>query len=173
MEPPLRESAPPAPGPLPDSGGAEVCRCQLAHFPRADDQDAHAPEIAENLARQLDSSRTHRNGVLPDARFAAHPLGRVKGGLKKPVQVGPDRTGLDCDVVERLHLSQGLGLPQNHRIQGACDAKDVPHRLLLRVAIELLPQLFAVDAALLDRKSTRLNSSHRTISYAVFSLKKK
>ena len=76
----------------------------------------------------------------------------MKRGLKKPVKVGPDRTGLDCDVVERLHLSQDLGLPQNHRIQGACDAKDVPHRLLLRVAIELLPQLFAVDAALLTKE---------------------
>src|SRR5437773_9705338 len=30
-----------------------------------------------------------------------------------------------------------------------------------------------VDAAHLDRKSTRLNSSHITISYAVFCLKKK
>src|SRR5207248_9652288 len=30
-----------------------------------------------------------------------------------------------------------------------------------------------VDASNLDRKSTRLNSSHRTISYAVFCLKKK
>src|SRR5438094_10427887 len=29
------------------------------------------------------------------------------------------------------------------------------------------------SVALLDRKSTRLNSSHRTISYAVFCLKKK
>src|SRR5438094_6338913 len=29
------------------------------------------------------------------------------------------------------------------------------------------------DDAVLDRKSTRLNSSHRTISYAVFCLKKK
>src|SRR5207248_11771049 len=29
------------------------------------------------------------------------------------------------------------------------------------------------EAALQDRKSTRLNSSHRTISYAVFCLKKK
>src|SRR5207248_5590952 len=29
------------------------------------------------------------------------------------------------------------------------------------------------DAVVLDRKSTRLNSSHRTISYAVFCLKKK
>src|SRR5437762_11329234 len=31
----------------------------------------------------------------------------------------------------------------------------------------------AVAAALIDRKSTRLNSSHRCISYAVFCLKKK
>src|SRR5207248_5135731 len=31
----------------------------------------------------------------------------------------------------------------------------------------------AESAALPDRKSTRLNSSHRTISYAVFCLKKK
>src|SRR2546430_13523722 len=31
----------------------------------------------------------------------------------------------------------------------------------------------AVDGSLLDRKSTRLNSSHSQISYAVFCLKKK
>src|SRR5256885_10142505 len=31
----------------------------------------------------------------------------------------------------------------------------------------------AVDSKLLDRKSTRLNSSHLVISYAVFCLKKK
>src|SRR5207248_10801095 len=38
------------------------------------------------------------------------------------------------------------------------------------------PELESVEAAYLpkkDRKSTRLNSSHRTISYAVFCLKKK
>src|SRR5438094_1682863 len=33
--------------------------------------------------------------------------------------------------------------------------------------------LLAVNGEILDRKSTRLNSSHRTISYAVFCLKKK
>src|SRR5689334_24071540 len=32
---------------------------------------------------------------------------------------------------------------------------------------------FAVTVSLLDRKSTRLNSSHSSISYAVFCLKKK
>src|SRR5438094_4746740 len=39
---------------------------------------------------------------------------------------------------------------------------------------EIVPQLAAVWSAVeRDRKSTRLNSSHRTISYAVFCLKKK
>src|SRR5207248_11561214 len=33
--------------------------------------------------------------------------------------------------------------------------------------------LFAALGSIQDRKSTRLNSSHRTISYAVFCLKKK
>src|SRR2546430_4947546 len=44
------------------------------------------------------------------------------------------------------------------------------------LALDLLPQAVEViDLALaaLDRKSTRLNSSHSQISYAVFCLKKK
>src|SRR5258708_9041883 len=38
---------------------------------------------------------------------------------------------------------------------------------------ELLRLLFRVVLLILDRKSTRLNSSHQIISYAVFCLKKK
>src|SRR5438105_11064981 len=50
------------------------------------------------------------------------------------------------------------------------------------VAVKVLPPWFAADRnfverfnqeARLDRKSTRLNSSHEWISYAVFCLKKK
>src|SRR5690242_21519814 len=37
---------------------------------------------------------------------------------------------------------------------------------------EILETLLRVDATVLDRKSTRLNSSHMSISYAVFCLKK-
>src|SRR2546430_17533153 len=40
------------------------------------------------------------------------------------------------------------------------------------VAVRPLPQVVPVDPDL-DRKSTRLNSSHSQISYAVFCLKKK
>src|SRR5437867_10082260 len=43
-----------------------------------------------------------------------------------------------------------------------------------RLGAEYLPEAPPVyKSRLLDRKSTRLNSSHRTISYAVFCLKKK
>src|SRR5258707_7646968 len=47
------------------------------------------------------------------------------------------------------------------------------HELLKRVHPEDLPALAASVQASVDRKSTRLNSSHANISYAVFCLKKK
>src|SRR5437762_7212082 len=43
----------------------------------------------------------------------------------------------------------------------------------LRLRRKQDPIVFALMVALPDRKSTRLNSSHRCISYAVFCLKKK
>src|SRR5437867_6372271 len=46
----------------------------------------------------------------------------------------------------------------------------------IRAALSFLERAFGfreIPTARLDRKSTRLNSSHRTISYAVFCLKKK
>src|SRR5690348_18000062 len=43
-----------------------------------------------------------------------------------------------------------------------------------RLALHIVaPVAFQVDAHMVDRKSTRLNSSHPSISYAVFCLKKK
>src|SRR3712207_8772599 len=41
------------------------------------------------------------------------------------------------------------------------------------VGVGRVPEVGAVDDQLADRKSTRLNSSHANISYAVFCLKKK
>src|SRR5438270_3992574 len=46
------------------------------------------------------------------------------------------------------------------------------HQILVRVG-ERVEALFVLHLAHLDRKSTRLNSSHSQISYAVFCLKKK
>src|SRR3712207_7767742 len=61
--------------------------------------------------------------------------------------------------------------------RAAVDERDLAQRPRALVGVELLAHdLDAVRGALLDdadRKSTRLNSSHANISYAVFCLKKK
>src|SRR5690349_23614043 len=47
-----------------------------------------------------------------------------------------------------------------------------PHAIVGRLNVDLRPRIVAHDLRQ-DRKSTRLNSSHVEISYAVFCLKKK
>src|SRR5690606_41341690 len=50
---------------------------------------------------------------------------------------------------------------------------DVPENLWLREGIRSLSPFIGILPLPIDRKSTRLNSSHVKISYAVFCLKKK
>src|SRR3712207_7814408 len=59
----------------------------------------------------------------------------------------------------RGHRKEGLGVPGDDEV-----------RVRSRALPDLRPFLLAVFT---DRKSTRLNSSHANISYAVFCLKKK
>src|SRR5207248_5538862 len=58
------------------------------------------------------------------------------------------------------------------RMQPAPFGETAVHDHAGRSAVRELTGVARGDVALLDRKSTRLNSSHRTISYAVFCLKK-
>src|SRR3712207_7275356 len=59
---------------------------------------------------------------------------------------------------------QELATRVSHRNTGTFTEDPIAEKLLARVAM---------DENLQDRKSTRLNSSHANISYAVFCLKKK
>src|SRR5438132_9789363 len=75
-----------------------------------------------------------------------------------------------------LFRSTALAFPEVRLHGGA----QVHIHIIVEVVGDLLPDLFAVDyhglvpfAKGTDRKSTRLNSSHTVISYAVFCLKKK
>src|SRR5690606_41593291 len=88
-------------------------------------------------------------------------------------------TRRSSDVLKRLPLQrrvEGLG----HRIVGTRPdpAHRLPHpvsatcRLVVR-RCELTPVIRVENRSFQDRKSTRLNSSHVKISYAVFCLKKK
>src|SRR3712207_8823778 len=71
----------------------------------------------------------------------------------------------DGDRVPREDDEVGVG---EQRLQEA-RADQVRRRLLQQVRLGHVP----VARPLVDRKSTRLNSSHANISYAVFCLKKK
>src|SRR5690606_41234551 len=53
------------------------------------------------------------------------------------------------------------------------EIQDVARLLKLAAVFDPRPQSWELDPLTLDRKSTRLNSSHVKISYAVFCLKKK
>src|SRR5207249_5922719 len=79
--------------------------------------------------------------------LGGQPLGELAAAVERVVRVGAvERVRLDDAALARVRLLAGR--PQ------------VDHRL-------------AAEDAELERKSTRLNSSHVSISYAVFCLKKK
>src|SRR5256885_10533402 len=80
----------------------------------------------------------------------------------------------DTATTEIYTLSLHDALPICETISGLQTAKLLfDERLVLQKAVEHNAGKADVHAALPDRKSTRLNSSHLVISYAVFCLKKK
>src|SRR5439155_27051826 len=92
------------------------------------------------------------------------------------------------DAEHRVPQPQGFLLPHIRYVDQVGYAADDAEQLLLRARLQQIFQLEAHiemifdgrlaaagddDDVLEDRKSTRLNSSHVAISYAVFCLKKK
>src|SRR5699024_12845178 len=98
-------------------------------------------------------------------------------GAPRPLHPFPTRRS--SDLVAFPAISCGVyGYPVEQASRVAMDA--VAHCAASRGSVEVVrfvlfsgAVLAAFDAALEDRKSTRLNSSHVSISYAVFCLKKK
>src|SRR3712207_7380612 len=77
-----------------------------------------------------------------------------------------DVAGVQPPVDERRARRLGRAVVAVHQRLGA-------QQDLARLAGRGVAPLLVDDAQLRDRKSTRLNSSHANISYAVFCLKKK
>src|SRR5438034_6220272 len=94
-------------------------------------------------------------GVYLDHKWVAH---REKQKAPPPAPAGVARQE------SKLTFSKGLGAQKLFTVEAskATNFKDNAASLLEDVKITIL-----------DRKSTRLNSSHTVISYAVFCLKKK
>src|SRR5690625_6483157 len=80
------------------------------------------------------------------------------------------RTGLAVHGVHRTRIGQPRGA---RALAGARDAERAGRHRLRSVRSGIRHGPMFAPSMLLDRKSTRLNSSHVAISYAVFCLKKK
>src|SRR5207248_4536808 len=77
-------------------------------------------------------------------------------------------------VIETYARSELLRLLElGHPIEARCTECDVHWPIPSEARVQIARAVTASFSAPRDRKSTRLNSSHRTISYAVFCLKKK
>src|SRR3712207_8355205 len=93
--------------------------------------------------------------------MAARTAGRLgRGGGPAPARLSPPLRRCEAAVLE-----EGVGEHRHERM--AVQAGPGP-------ALEVVEAEFVLQLLVgLDRKSTRLNSSHANISYAVFCLKKK
>src|SRR5207249_11864027 len=92
-----------------------------------------------------------------------------------PLPSFPTRRSSDLHQVERLHAPGGRRRRRGDRFQGlvVLQLDAVGQELAVHQVQRLQDRRLRLDALILDRKSTRLNSSHVSISYAVFCLKKK
>src|SRR5688572_25601479 len=115
--------------------------------------ETNASGVDENMHEQANAPAGNRamnsavKPATPDARETRMEAPKVKSGLRDLILENPAMQEADFPLLSRLFRC--LRLPAQHRLARR--------------------QRF-VQA---DRKSTRLNSSHSQISYAVFCLKKK
>src|ERR1035438_8286918 len=116
------------------------------------------------------------------AVFALGPLGGIAAdrfSRRKVVIVTQTLSMVQAFALAALTLSGRVQVWQVlvlAGLLGAINAFDMPGRQALVIQMtskEDLINAISLNSAVLDRKSTRLNSSHLGISYAVFCLKKK
>src|SRR5699024_11705291 len=86
------------------------------------------------------------------------------------------RTNDDIDherTRENYDLKNDKNIDYNERVKEIIESQKTGTRKTRKDAVLVNELLVTSDRDFLDRKSTRLNSSHVSISYAVFCLKKK
>src|SRR5258708_23894476 len=93
----------------------------------------------------------------------------------QPQQGQQDYKKLLTDVIKKqiVILGPGITLAKARNVKGLTVADDGTVTNMQGQPQELIQALIDQFVQLSDRKSTRLNSSHQIISYAVFCLKKK
>src|SRR2546421_8776346 len=128
-------------------------------------------------------SLDHRLFPLSEVDALRRQCGRASARLRRR------RAMVGARQREMLHVQRRTAAPQHRALDHVAELADVagpwirqqqlarrradfPHRLPV-LGIEDSQEVVGEEQHVLDRKSTRLNSSHDQISYAVFCLKKK
>src|SRR5437867_8616047 len=167
--------------------GARVGRC-----------DRHLDRVGLELAGEADRllDRLARLTGKPEDERAVDPDAERPGIPREPprdVQADPLLHAVEDPLVARLVADEQeaetvvfqdlerLGRHVRLRVARPRDAEPAEsardrlgtRQVIGERVVDDLPRAEAIARGLGDRKSTRLNSSHRTISYAVFCLKKK
>src|SRR2546426_7450292 len=128
-------------------------------------------QIANDLRRHLVEERLKPGDLLPPVRQLALDLGVHFNTVALAYRMLADEGWLE------LKRRRGAAVIERNAPR-VVDRRQVDHllRQLAHIAAELRSVGMTsrqISSALRDRKSTRLNSSHLVISYAVFCLKKK
>src|SRR5690625_1768493 len=168
----------------------EKCHLVIGVVPPA---GPHIHSLVENIGCRADILHWNLD-VLQIAMLFKEPLGLLAiellaGQLPCELEPGGDRQASQFAIVHTLRIAvQILGFPSApecwftvniHKIVVVSD--DVHHDIVDKSRHSLLLRFIQVSMTIQnacepdigDRKSTRLNSSHVAISYAVFCLKKK
>ena len=110
----------------------EVAGGCLAHLPGADDQDAVAVEVAEDLLRERCGSGGHRRGALADRRLDPDAPPGVQRLAEEPVEERAGRAGLEG----RANLAEDLPLAGHERVEPGGDAEEVERGCLVVQPVE-------------------------------------
>src|SRR5690606_17497568 len=143
----------------------------VEHAHRRVDEDQHAPAAHAETRQVLSIALTG------DAADTVAGLCRRHARRGLPLDLRSERRERGLELLDRLATREAfLGHPPEILLRLLDLAREPPlqpveHSALLELRCELLSRLNEILASREDRKSTRLNSSHVKISYAVFCLK--
>ncbi len=91
--------------------------------------------------RELDRDRRDRRAAEADRRLRAHALAGLQRGGEEAVRQRPGRAGGERLLVGALDLALDLGLADDHRLQAAADAEQLPRGVAVARRVDLLGEL--------------------------------
>ena len=117
---------------------AQVDARELGHLAGAEDEDAQAGEVPEDLLGELDGGVADRDRAFGEPGFVAHALADRERGVEQPMRDGAGEVEVARRGVGRLHLAEDLRLADDERVEACRDAEEVARGVDAAMAVEVL-----------------------------------